>query len=440
LILEGRKRRGFLDLHEPRPIRETANVAAWPSIHHAFTLPFPPKHNPPSVFSGWAQPRLTGGCSAVADARRDPVDVVIGRVSRRVAVAGLWGGLISCAVGPRWSARAKGKKAGGKGPDKAGHHKGHQQQGGTDGRGGAGKGNRKQHPGNNRGSAANGHQKHHKSDHHSTTANGQRKLNETDNRVSADIVGGAGVPANRYPFQIALLDKRNGKKGFNKQFCGGSLIDASHVLTAAHCVAGRATSGPTNLRVLAGVTLLNSKEGQTHQIESITIHPQYDGKTQRYDAAVLRLETPLDTSLHPPIRPAGPGETALETPGTMLTVTGWGNMRQHVTGKKNRNKRPKYSHGLREVQVPVVANDECVGDYGGKGNGQVSPDVMLCAGQAGLDSCSGDSGGPLFVSTPGGYVQVGIVSWGEGCAAPYRPGVYTRVSAVADFIQSATAN
>jgi secreted trypsin-like serine protease len=123
-----------------------------------------------------------------------------------------------------------------------------------------------------------------------------------------------------------------------------------------------------------------------------------------------------------------------------LTVTGWGSQRQHVAGKKNRNKPPKYSHVLREVQIPVVADDQCVSDYADKGGGQISPGVMMCAGQPGLDSCWGDSGGPLFAASQGGFIQVGIVSWGGGCAAPDRPGVYTRVSAISDFIQSATAN
>ncbi len=318
-------------------------------------------------------------------------------------------------------------------PNNGGTHKGaHKHQGDHSQK------NRQQKAGHNNGGKNNGQHAQDGKRKHAGKSDG--KHDGSSKEVHADIVGGAGVPSAKYPFQVALLDKRNGEKGFTKQFCGGSLIDAQHVLTAAHCVAGRNGNGPKNLRVLIGVTELNSHQGQTRQIATITVHPGYDGKSTSNDAAVLRLDSPVDTSQIPPITPAGPGDKGLESPGTMLTVAGWGSTHQHIAGKKNRNKPPKYSHVLREVQIPVVADDQCVSDYAEKGGGQVNPAVMLCAGQSGQDSCWGDSGGPLFAATQAGYVQVGIVSWGGGCAAPDRPGVYTRVSAISDFIQSATSS
>jgi secreted trypsin-like serine protease len=331
----------------------------------------------------------------MATCRERSFDALAVRVSRRTAVMSLGGGLMARVVRDQMSALARKNAGNDKDHTKNTHH---------------GKQHGKKRP---------------------------AKHDSGDTPVTPKIVGGDTVPPNKYPFQVALLDKRYGKKGFKKQFCGGSLIDANHVLTAAHCVAGRAKSDPKNLRVLVGATLLNSDQGVTREIATITVHPDYDGKTLRNDAAVLRLDAPVDLTADPAIRLATSGDEDLEAPGTLLTVTGWGSTRKHVAGKKKRNKPPKYSHGLREVQVPVVASDECNQDYGGKGDGGINAAVMICAGQNGRDSCWGDSGGPLFTETSGGFVQVGIASWGIGCAAPERPGVYTRVSALSSFIKHA---
>ena len=256
-------------------------------------------------------------------------------------------------------------------------------------------------------------------------------------RVTGDIVGGTMVPAGTYPFQVALLDHRYGEKRFHRQFCAGSLLDARHVLTAAHCISGRESMKPLNLRVAVGLTALNHDSAQARDVESIAIHPEYDARRFEYDAALLRLAEPVDLTTAMPIRPAGPADAALETPGTALTITGWGSTRPHLPSHKAKNKPPKYAHSLRQTTVTVVDNEQCVQAYRGKHVTPVDPAMMICAAQPGRDSCTGDSGGPLFAATPDGFVLVGIISWGVGCAVPDNPGVYTRISALADFLNRA---
>ena len=95
------------------------------------------------------------------------------------------------------------------------------------------------------------------------------------------------------------------------------------------------------------------------------------------------------------------------------------------------------AEGLRRSQIA-----DLIGKYGLEaefGNVSVDPTRQICAGAGGVDSCQGDSGGPLNLRAFGKVpVQVGVVSWGLGCARENSPGIYTRVSAYAGWIASVT--
>ena len=81
---------------------------------------------------------------------------------------------------------------------------------------------------------------------------------------------------------------------------------------------------------------------------------------------------------------------------------------------------------LLTAEVPYVDDEACQGAYS-----NLDPAGELCAGlidEGGVDTCQGDSGGPMVNLSGGEPVQVGIVSWGEGCARPGKPGVYAQVS------------
>jgi len=89
------------------------------------------------------------------------------------------------------------------------------------------------------------------------------------------------------------------------------------------------------------------------------------------------------------------------------------------------------------VDVQIISNEQC--NRPDWLNNTVHGQTMICAGyqEGGKDACPGDSGGPLqCLSSSGRWQLVGVVSWGlDGCADPKRPGIYTRVSAMLDWIK-----
>ena len=136
------------------------------------------------------------------------------------------------------------------------------------------------------------------------------------------------------------------------------------------------------------------------------------------DVALLQLASSTTFA------PVGlPADGSLETAGTTATVIGWGDTQAN----------PRFPSELHHVDVPIVSDAQCGRAYGG----DFVAGVQLCAGDyqnGGIDSCQGDSGGPMVVNNGGTYTQVGIVSWGNGCALARNPGVYSRVSALRSWV------
>ena len=230
------------------------------------------------------------------------------------------------------------------------------------------------------------------------------------------VVGGKAVSDGKYPFMAALLDNRAGGSARDKQFCGGTLIDRDSVLTAAHCVSG-APLRP--LRVTVGRTVLTSSQGRLRKVSKIFVHPKYDARRSTHDAAVLKLNKPV-TDIEP-IRPAGAKQNFLEKGGTPAIVAGWGNTKaQPAIGFAGSN----FPDRMREALVPVRSDSYGKSAYGS----EFVPRLMVAAGKTGKDTCQGDSGGPLFKEVSGRYRQIGITSFGYGCAASGYPGVYTEVN------------
>ncbi|XP_055903581.1 serine proteinase stubble [Eupeodes corollae] len=242
------------------------------------------------------------------------------------------------------------------------------------------------------------------------------------NGVSADqerIVGGQNSSPNEWPWVVVLFNK-------GKQFCGGSMIDNVHVLTAAHCVARMTSWDVAGLTAHLGDHNIRTSFEVQHverRIKRLVRHKGFEFSTLHNDVAILTLDKPVTFTreIRPICLPYGSFRKSYT--GQVATVAGWGSLREN-------GPQPSV---LQKVSIPIWSNLDCARKYGRAAPGGII-DSMLCAGQAARDSCSGDSGGPLMINEGGTWTQVGIVSWGIGCGKGQYPGVYTRVSAFLPWI------
>jgi secreted trypsin-like serine protease len=249
-----------------------------------------------------------------------------------------------------------------------------------------------------------------------------------DGGIQPQVVGGEPVPNGDYPFVASLGDVRYGATAYRRHFCGASLIDRNSVLTAAHCVQG---TPKWPLRVTVGRTVLSGGGGQTRRVSRIVIHPRFNGvRNVKYDAAVLTLNNPVRGIRA--IRLAGTSQNALEQPGRLATVAGWGNT---IKQPPNDDNGIRYPDRMRAARVPIVSDARARDVYGRSFVGS----LMVAAGREGKDTCNGDSGGPMFARQADKRYQIGITSFGRGCGASGYPGVYTEVNAraVKPFIVNA---
>ncbi|WP_018681988.1 S1 family peptidase [Actinokineospora enzanensis] len=219
------------------------------------------------------------------------------------------------------------------------------------------------------------------------------------------IIGGDRVAIADHPYIVYLATA----DGF--QYCGGTLVAPDKVVTAAHC--GEAFA-PDWIRVVAGREDKQGDAGVVARVRDVWIHPDYRDVTLGDDVAVLTLAQRLPYRTMPIA-----ADRVVYGSETDATILGWG--RTTEAGGASRY--------LRGAQVPLVSDHDCAGDYD-----KFNERAMVCAGlpQGGVDTCQGDSGGPLIVDGR----LVGISSWGQGCAEPGKPGVYTRVAAYADLISA----
>lgn len=266
--------------------------------------------------------------------------------------------------------------------------------------------------------------------------------------VDIEIVGGKPVKHGQMTYMAFVLLETD-----DATFqCGGSLIERTFVLTAAHCVEdlqGRVAPPDDFVVVLGDAEVSQIGAQYVRSVIRVFRHPDWNPATFANDVAILELSSPLPMNIAAPIEYVGSRQTTFDRAGQKALVAGWG----AISAEGPVSKR------LLRTDLNIVSDAGCANAYAS----EFIPAVMICAAFRRKDSCEGDSGGPLLAKELIGYrikkkkrkkgkkrkkkripiynhVQMGVVSWGYGCAEPGFPGVYARLSApgINDFIVEVT--
>ncbi len=247
------------------------------------------------------------------------------------------------------------------------------------------------------------------------------------------IIGGTVVPDGGWPWIVSIR-----RSGDSANRCGGTVIAADLILTAAHCVYENGGLMPAGaLYVVAKQRLLQPITGEVLQVAKVVPHASFETVTYGGDAALLFLQT---ATTAPAIRMADlTAETTALNSNAIDWAAGWGSTAVwRAVGDQAPIISPVYPNELMQAQLHLFTPQACNTLFGAT---NFWTNWHLCAGSPPTTTCNGDSGGPHIVqSSTGEWLQVGITSIGRLVAGPGGSTDYcttydgiTRVATIADW-------
>lgn len=229
------------------------------------------------------------------------------------------------------------------------------------------------------------------------------------------VIAGQNAVRGSWPWQILMLF--NGSPG-----CGGAIISNRWIVTAAHCIYRKPSSG---IQIRVGEHDMFSSEGseENYQAERVVMHSQYNPRTLDNDIALIKVKKPIQFNKY--VQPVCLPSKEFSA-GTNCYITGWGKI-QHPGSMH---------HVLQQGRMPIVDRDVCHRVNLAAIKIPVTSN-MICGGfgsQSRLRGCHGDSGGPFVCRSAGRWYLAGAVSHGSPTCSGSSYTVYANVAKYRSWI------
>ncbi|EDX09382.1 serine protease 3 isoform X3 [Drosophila simulans] len=231
--------------------------------------------------------------------------------------------------------------------------------------------------------------------------------------INGRITNGKNAVENQFPYQVGL--SFIGLKG--SWWCGGSIIDNSWVLTAAHC-----TAGSSSVKVYYGSTVRTSPK-LTHTVSSSNFvqHASYNSATLKNDISLIKTPSVTFTASINRIALPAIASSYSTYAGQTAVASGWGRTSDSATAVATK---------LQYADLKVIDNSVCQQFYG---SSTVTSGVICVASVNEVSTCQGDSGGPLALDSK----LIGVTSfvYAKGCEKN-APAGFTRVTSYLNWIKT----